>query len=125
MARDDLAASASRVLAVVARRGRSHGDDEAARRVGGGGVEADGGEGAAAQGGFSAVEEEARGCRMRPGRIVPGGEGGGGVEVEGRRRIKVIGCSSLRGGGGELGTNKNLDLWLQLVCTKHKLKHTI
>ena len=45
MARDDLAASASRVLAVVARRGRSHGDDEAARRVGGGGVEADGGEG--------------------------------------------------------------------------------
>ena len=23
-----------------------------------------------------------------------------------------IGCSSLRGGGGELGTNKNLDLWL-------------
>ena len=46
MARDDLAASASRVLAVVARRGRSHGDDEAARRVGGGGVEADGGEGA-------------------------------------------------------------------------------
>ena len=38
---------------------------------------------------------------------------------------KVIGCSSLRGGGGELGTNKNLDLWLQLVCTKLKLKHTI
>ena len=51
---------------MVAHRGRSHGDDEAARRVGGGGVEADGGEGAAAQGGFSAVEEEARGCRMRP-----------------------------------------------------------
>jgi len=39
--------------------------------------------------------------------------------------MKVIGCSSLRGGGSELGTNKNLDLWLQLVCTKHKLKHTI
>ena len=34
MARDDLAASVSRVLAVVARKGRSHGDDEAARRVG-------------------------------------------------------------------------------------------
>ena len=85
MARDDLAASASRVLAVVARRGRSHGDDEAARRVGGGGVEADGGEGAAAQGGFSAIEEEARGRRMRPGRVIPGGEGGG-VEVEPRWR---------------------------------------
>ena len=39
--------------------------------------------------------------------------------------LKVIGCSSLRGGGGELGTNKNLDLWLQLVCTKLKLKHAI
>jgi len=39
--------------------------------------------------------------------------------------VKVIGCSSLRGGGGELGTNKNLDLWLQLVCTKLKLKHAI
>ena len=73
MARDDLAASASRVLAVVARRGRSHGDAEAARRVGGGGVEADGGEGAAAQGGFGAVEEEGRGRRMRPGHVVPGG----------------------------------------------------
>ena len=24
-----------------------------------------------------------------------------------------------------LGTNKNLDLWLQLVCTKFKLKHVI
>ena len=36
--------------------------------------------------------------------------------------MKVIGCSSLRGGGGELGTNKNSDLWLQLVCTKLKLK---
>ena len=36
--------------------------------------------------------------------------------------MKVIGCSSLRGGGGELGTNKNFDLWLQLVCTKLKLK---
>ena len=31
----------------------------------------------------------------------------------------------LRGGGGELGTNKNFDLWLQLVCTKLKLKHAI
>ena len=40
-------------------------------------------------------------------------------------RVKVIGCSSLRVGGGELGTNKNLDLWLQLVCTKLKLKHAI
>ena len=40
-------------------------------------------------------------------------------------QLKVIGCSSLRGGGGELGTNKNLDLWLQLVCTKLKLKHAI
>ena len=39
--------------------------------------------------------------------------------------VKVIGCSSLRGGGGELGSNKNLDLWLQLVCTKLKLKHAI
>ena len=39
--------------------------------------------------------------------------------------FKVIGCSSLRGGRGELGTNKNLDLWLQLVCTKFKLFHTI
>ena len=39
--------------------------------------------------------------------------------------LKVIGCSSLRGGGGELGTNKNFDLWLQLVCTKLKLKHAI
>ena len=37
--------------------------------------------------------------------------------------VERIGCSSLRGGGGELGTNKNLDLWLQLVCTKLKLKH--
>ena len=36
-----------------------------------------------------------------------------------------IGCSSLRGGGGELGTNKNLDLWLQIVCTKLKLKYAI
>jgi len=69
VARDDLAVSASRVLAVVSRRGRSHGDDEAARRVGGS-VEADGGEGAAAQGGFGAVEEEARGRRMRPGHVV-------------------------------------------------------
>src|SRR6185295_8998931 len=34
--------------------------------------------------------------------------------------VQVIGCSSLRGGGGELGTLKNLDLWLQLVCTKLK-----
>ena len=39
--------------------------------------------------------------------------------------LKVIGCSSLRGGGGELGTNKNLDIWLQLVCRKLKLKHAI
>jgi len=39
--------------------------------------------------------------------------------------LKVIGCSSLIGGGGELGTNKNLDLWLQLVCTKLKVKHAI
>ena len=39
--------------------------------------------------------------------------------------LKVIGCSSLRGGGGELGTNKNFDLWLQLVCTKLKLKYAI
>ena len=39
--------------------------------------------------------------------------------------VKVIGCSSLRGGGGELGSNKNSDLWLQLVCTKLKLKHAI
>ena len=37
-------------------------------------------------------------------------------------QLKVIGCSSLRGGGGELSTNKNLDLWLQLVCIKLKLK---
>ena len=28
-------------------------------------------------------------------------------------------------GRGELGTNKNLDLWFQLVCTKLKLKHAI
>ncbi|XP_039789302.1 uncharacterized protein LOC120655514 [Panicum virgatum] len=39
--------------------------------------------------------------------------------------MKVIGCSSLRGGGGELDTNKNLDLWLQLVCTKFKRKQAI
>ena len=36
--------------------------------------------------------------------------------------VKVIGYSSLRGEGGELGTNKNFDLWLQLVCTKLKFK---
>ena len=36
-----------------------------------------------------------------------------------------IGCSSIRGGGGELGTIKNFDLWLQLVCTTLKLKHAI
>ena len=36
-----------------------------------------------------------------------------------------IGCSILRGGGGELDTLKNLDLWLQLVCTKLKLKQAI
>jgi len=41
------------------------------------------------------------------------------------KALKVIGCSSLRGGGGELGTNKNLDLWLQLVCTKLKLTQAI
>ena len=45
--------------------------------------------------------------------------------VRKRKWVKVIGCSSLRGGGGKLGTNKNLDLWLQLVCTKFKLKHAI
>jgi len=39
--------------------------------------------------------------------------------------LKVNGCSSIRGGEGELGTNKNLDLWLQLDCTKLKLKHAI
>ena len=39
--------------------------------------------------------------------------------------LKVIGCSNLRGGGGELGTNKNFDLWLRLLCTKLKLKHAI
>ena len=39
--------------------------------------------------------------------------------------VKVIGCSSLRGGGGELDTNKNLDLRLQLVCKKIKQKHAI
>ena len=77
---------------MVARRGRSHGDDEAARWVEGGGVEADGGEGAAAQGGFGAIEEEARGRRMRPGRVVPGGEGGG-VEV------KAVAALRWRGGG--------------------------
>ena len=55
-------------------------------------------------------------------------------ELEKLEKLKVlnimwnperIGCSSLRGGGGELGTNKNYDLWLQLVCTKLKLKHAI
>ena len=39
--------------------------------------------------------------------------------------MKVIGCSGLRGGRGGLDTNKNLDLQLQLVCTKLKLKHAI
>ena len=39
--------------------------------------------------------------------------------------LKVIRCSTLRGGGGELGTNKNFDPRLQLVCTKLKLKHAI
>ena len=39
--------------------------------------------------------------------------------------LKVIGCSSLKGGGDELVINKNLDLWIQLVCTKLKLKHAI
>ena len=39
--------------------------------------------------------------------------------------LKVIGCSRLRGGGGELGTIQNLDLWLQLVCTKLKLFQAI
>ena len=39
--------------------------------------------------------------------------------------VKVIGCSNLRGGGGELGSNKKLDLWLQLVCTKLKLNQAI
>jgi len=74
-------------------------------------------------------------------RAVDGGEGQPGPElltggscgvhswIEGAsgdgKRVKVIGCSSLRGGGTELGTNKNLDLWLQLVCTKLKLKHAI
>ena len=42
--------------------------------------------------------------------------------VLGRTDLKGIGCSSLRGGGGELGTNKNFDLWLQPDCTKLKLK---
>ena len=41
------------------------------------------------------------------------------------RPRKVIGCSSLKRRRGELGCNKNLDLWLQLICTKFKLKHTI
>ena len=36
-----------------------------------------------------------------------------------------IGCSNLREGGGELGANKKLDLWLQLICTKLKLKQAI
>ena len=31
----------------------------------------------------------------------------------------------VRGGGGELDTNKNFDIWLQLACTKLKLKHAI
>ena len=31
-------------------------------------------------------------------------------ETEGERKVKVIGCSNLREGGGELGTNKKLDL---------------
>ena len=84
---------------MVARRGRSHGDDEAACSVGGGGVEADGGEGAAAQGGFGPVEEEAPGRRMRPGRVVPGREGGG-VEVEGRRRTCTGAAARGRRGGG-------------------------
>ena len=39
--------------------------------------------------------------------------------------VKVIGCSRLRGGWGELGTLKNLNLWLQLVCIKLKLKQAI
>ena len=39
--------------------------------------------------------------------------------------LKGIGCSSLRGRVAELGTNKNLDIWLQLVCTNLKLKHAI
>ena len=36
-----------------------------------------------------------------------------------------IGCSNLRGGGGELGANKKLDIWLQLFCTKLKLIQAI
>ena len=44
---------------------------------------------------------------------------------EGQGSVKAIGCSSLRGGGGELGTIKNINLWLQLVCTQLKLKQAI
>ena len=58
----------------------------------GGGVEADGGERAAAQGRFGAVEEETWGRRMRLGRVVPGGEGGG-IEVEAAAALRW------RGGG--------------------------
>ena len=39
--------------------------------------------------------------------------------------LKVIGCSNLRGGGSELGSNKKLDLWLQLFYTKLKLIQAI
>ena len=35
--------------------------------------------------------------------------------------LKVIGCSSLRGGGGELGTVKILTYGSNYFCTKHKL----
>ena len=41
------------------------------------------------------------------------------------RMVKVIRCSNLKGGGGELVSNKKFDLWLQLVCTKLKLIQTI
>jgi hypothetical protein len=51
--------------------------------------------------------------------------GGDGERRRGGDGVKVIGCSNLRGGGGELGTNKKLDLWLQLVCTKLKLIQAI
>ena len=38
--------------------------------------------------------------------------------------LKVIRCSSLRGGGGELDTLKTLTYGSNYFCTKHKLDHT-
>jgi hypothetical protein len=67
-------------------------------------------------------EHRAEGRRMRRQHRVP-------VAVQAMLRsavpVRVIGCSSLRSGRSELNTNKNLDLWFQLICTKFKLKQDI